>query len=162
MKNGFTLIEVLVVVLIIGILSAVAVPQYQAAVNKVRFAAVMPLVKALKEAEEVHYLANGSYTADFSALDIALPPDFQEGDVCTGNGKMLLCLLESDDRVYGGSMAGGATRNLYVLYLDRSAYPGESVCYAQGADDSDALCKSLGGVYWTSGGSDGLSRVYKL
>lgn len=161
-RTGFTLIELLVVVLIIGILSAVAVPQYQTAVNKARFATVMPLVKALKEAEEVHYLANGSYTDDFSALDIALPPDFTETGICAGNGKMSLCLLESDDRVYGGSLVGGALRNLYVLYLDRSAYPGQAVCYAQGGDDSDALCKSLGGIYWTAGGSDGSSRVYKL
>ncbi len=71
--NGFTLIELLVVILIIGILAAVAVPQYQKAVAKSRYAKLKPLVKALAEAEEVYYLANGKYTIDVDDLDINLP-----------------------------------------------------------------------------------------
>lgn len=46
-KHRFTLIELLVVVLIIGILSAVALPQYQAAVEKSRVARLLPLFKSI-------------------------------------------------------------------------------------------------------------------
>lgn len=69
--GGFTLIELLVVVLIIGILAAIALPQYEKAVEKSRVAIIYPVVKTLAEAEKSYYLANGSYTCDFSQLDIS-------------------------------------------------------------------------------------------
>ena len=68
--NAFTLIELLVVVLIIGILVAVALPQYQKAVIKSRFAGLKILTKSLADAEEAYYLANGEYTRDLDILGV--------------------------------------------------------------------------------------------
>ncbi len=59
-KKAFTLIELLVVVLIIGILAAVAVPQYQKAVEKARAAEAITLMESIRKGIDAWLLANGT------------------------------------------------------------------------------------------------------
>ena len=71
-NKGFTLLELLVVVLIIGILAAIALPQYQMAVGKARFATVKDNARVIKSALDRYYLADNNFTRNFEALDIDL------------------------------------------------------------------------------------------
>ncbi|ACC98051.1 PilE-like protein [Elusimicrobium minutum Pei191] len=66
MKKAFTLIELLVVVLIIGILAAIAVPQYNKAVLKSRATESMIIVNAIYGALERYKLATGQYPSTMS------------------------------------------------------------------------------------------------
>ena len=72
-KQAFTLIELLVVVLIIGILAAVALPQYQKVVWKSRGAQLLVAVQALHTAQKAYYLANGTWATTFDELSIEMP-----------------------------------------------------------------------------------------
>ena len=73
--KAFTLIELLVVVLIIGILAAVAVPQYKRAVEKSHIVEAVANLRAIANAHQVYYLSTGEYldANSIGNLDIEIP-----------------------------------------------------------------------------------------
>ena len=66
-QKGFTLIELMVVVAVIGVLSAIAIPQYQNYVARAQVAEGFSLVASGKMAVAEYYNENGSYPADNAA-----------------------------------------------------------------------------------------------
>lgn len=60
-QQGFTLIELMIVVAVIGVLSAIAVPQYQNYVKKSELGAALASVTALKVNVEDYMATKGSF-----------------------------------------------------------------------------------------------------
>ncbi len=151
-KQAFTLIELLVVVLIIGVLAAVAVPQYQVAVKKADLARYMSLVSALAQAEERYYLENGEYTDRFANLDIEAPVTDDctkvqlEGKEQYTCGNFIVSITDDTSSVQAGDDTVRYVRFIqnYTL-LDFEFQKGKTYCWAELNNAvAEKTCQALG------------------
>jgi general secretion pathway protein G len=66
--NGFTLLELMIVVSIVGILATLAVPSYQSSVVKAKEAALRQDLSTLRDVLDQHKADQGKYPPSLSAL----------------------------------------------------------------------------------------------
>ena len=175
--KGFTLLEMLVVVLIIGILAGIALPQYQMAVTKAKVASILPIMRRWKDALYEYKLQHGSYMTedgdypDGATLGVSWPSDWNDGE-CGDNigciGDYWNCITNDEETgyVYCIHKTNDNERFLIAMYqADDEIYEslqGLMTCEAKGTE-SNKVCKALGGNLLE--GEDGLSgamTVYKL
>ena len=67
-KKGITLIELLIVMVIVAILAAIAVPMYTGYMTRARRADAKTSLEQLRAAQEMRRAEYGSYSADLAAL----------------------------------------------------------------------------------------------
>ena len=107
MKNikGFTLLELLIVVLIIGILAAIALPQYKRAVEKSKMSEAVTIVKTIAQAHQRYYMINGVYLGckDIDNLDI----DLNTSNTCTYDTSNCVCKQTKNFLYMSNSISGG-------------------------------------------------------
>ncbi len=169
-KKGFTLLELLIVVLIIGILAATAMPQYRRAVLKARLSTGIPLTESLFQAEQAYYLAHNEFSNDIDALDLEVPKDDSceswhdtdgSGYTCNWGSLNVQGNATSFVFIYPPNRAeNDEDFNSYIGYLrllrddDTGEFqPNERYCVANiNHRVANGVCLDMGGVY-TSGNS---------
>ena len=159
-KKGFTLIEMLVVVLIVGVLTSIAMSMYFRAVERSRVAEALVLMGKVVESQQRYKLRRGQgYSTNWKALDFApqgVPEDKTLVPSVIGAENLGFCTKMKDETTCGngfvielvGSSSSDdkagviATRNgnsnfgRYQLfrYYDDLAF--RTYCDAQGLEDS--------------------------
>ncbi len=166
-KNGFTLIEVLVVVIIIGILTSVALPMYTRAIERSRAVEAMSNIKAINDAIYVYNSLKEQCPNRFSQLTVSLPATTSALNTNSITGKYFTFELDSAEAMTipgtkdsSGSACYGvlAKRNegdyQYIIYNPYTVAAGNTAfslkCEPTASSGSTsykksyAICESLG------------------
>ena len=150
MSKGFTLIEVLVTVLIIGILTSVALPQYHKAVMRSRFAQMVIANNAIYNAQLVYHGTHYKYAENMDELDISLPPMRDVSCVPSYQQGSTLCYLSS-----GGE---------HIAIIEQVFSDGTMLCctYSTTNYSGAPLCEAeMGTKSWYNGcGDSGYCHCY--
>jgi prepilin-type N-terminal cleavage/methylation domain-containing protein len=85
-RQGFTLVELAVVIVIIGVLAAFGVPRFLKSVERSKAGEAVSYLSAIRSSQERYQSQNGSYASDLSTLDLvmAIPKYFTVGTPAAG------------------------------------------------------------------------------
>jgi prepilin-type N-terminal cleavage/methylation domain-containing protein len=89
-RTGFTLVELLVAVIIVGVLSSLAVPIFRQNIRRVMATEGHALVGAIRTAQRIYFAENNRYTSNWvdieGAVDINNNKYFKTVPVLTASG----------------------------------------------------------------------------
>ncbi|GGI87881.1 type IV pilin protein [Halopseudomonas pertucinogena] len=127
-QRGFTLIEIMLVVVVLGILATIALPSYQEHVRQARRAEVSTVMLESAQLLERHYTRHGTYDAEPAApVPTQSPP--------TGAAVYRIAVSTAAEgftltatAVPGGIMAGDACASYSVNQVNQRT-PDDSKCW---------------------------------
>ncbi len=111
-RGGFTFLEIVIVMIILGVLTSLAIPRYQVMIEKSRTVEGIKVLSDIHRAQERYsYLANGVYSTNVDDLNLSFSPlaYFENPAVNSAGGTVL----------NPPNFLGSITRkgDLYTLYI---------------------------------------------
>jgi prepilin-type N-terminal cleavage/methylation domain-containing protein len=74
-RRAFTLVEMLIAMIVVGILAAMAIPKFNTMKARANFAAMKTALKNLGQAEEAFFADHGEYSASLDSLNFKPAPE---------------------------------------------------------------------------------------
>jgi prepilin-type N-terminal cleavage/methylation domain-containing protein len=149
-QRGFTLVELSVVIVVIGILAVFGVPQFKKAVERSKAAEAFNYLSAVRDAQERYASQKGTYASDLTLLDIQqpVPTYFTVGTPAAGSTSSLedswtLTLTRS-----GPSSGYGAYT---VIFTDQGCDSTNSTICTDIAPNPSCATAACGGTTTTTG-----------
>lgn len=158
MKQGFTLIELMVVVLIIGILSAIALPQYTKAIAKARVAEALAMVDSMQKGVDMWVLENGYPNSSTELVGLSAG-DHQAKQLLIDSENALNCTGDRCEGEYftydAYCYSSGCTANAesideaygLVVEKEKSTRKWTKTCWYE-SDMGRVICEQLSGQGW--------------
>ena len=141
-KKGYTMMELLVTVLLIGILAGMAMPMYMKVVEKQKGTETVNLLSVIGKSQERYFAVNEKYTTDFSDLDADLV-DYSTKTAAKGstyNTRYFVFLLEGTDDNTSKVKATRRGNESYII--ERNYTTGNVCCKNDNTEDAD-ICDVL-------------------
>lgn len=141
-KKGFTLTELLAVVIILSILTAIAVPQYTKAIKRAEAANTLISLKAVFEAARRYRATHGTWPESFVGLDTKLL--LNDGSTNTSGAFEYSFSSNMVRASRVGEDGAPSPYQLTARYKPAQSHSEEYTCtYATGLDRYKDLCESL-------------------
>lgn len=137
-QKGFTLIELMIVVAIVGILAAVALPAYQNYTKKAKFSEVLAAATGVKSAIEICFQTNGpSSTPDMSNCDTEGEIDYTLTDAEVGAYVSDVAIATNTAIITATAVSANGLAGETVTYTPTIS--GNGLTWASSCSDTD-LC----------------------
>lgn len=152
-RSGFTLTEVLTVVVIVGILTSIALPKYMRSVERARATEAMSVTKALNDSISAYYADKEECPERFSQLVVSLPNLYAGNTSSVSTTNFRFSLGSAPDNVAGTSCKGvlaerinGGGYNYTIWNPYTRGTTGKALALqCNGSDEKNiAICESLG------------------
>lgn len=74
-KDGFSLMELLIALVIIGVIAGVAYPKYQKLVTRTKQTEAKNILRSIRMGQDLFYTTHLKYASNLSELDVEIPTD---------------------------------------------------------------------------------------